>query len=356
MSVSANMVFIRHSFACHNSIPKLYKDGVIDENIYRSFLPRILGEKSNGNGNIKPINDPELTDLGVDAAELNGIVIQDILNKKFNITTFDMVCCSPLIRCMETAYYFTRNWKLSDTKIYVMPFLRELDESSDDIYSKSSVKRMNTHPAYSIKTIKEQKEYLKSQGILEFFDFRYVEEYPSARLAPGNIKVFTNFFGGHILRKANKKLNVITFTHAGVLKRFAHEGFQNNAGFISKMEYDPSENVTELKQYTSLDKYLQNSEFFSDYARYNTPESMCLSKRCNNICEHLPKTSSSEYSASGNSISDSDSEYSDASGNSTSDSDSESNSSNSGSEASTGSRTSTSTDLQKYLSKNLNII
>ena len=276
-----NIIFIRHSFACHNSLPKLFKNGTIDFKTVREFLPDSL-ERIASESPIKPLSDPELTEIGVTSATNNGCVVKNILYDKFDIKSIDMVCCSPLLRCLESAYHYSRKWSRPPLKIFVMPFLREIDEGSDDIYSQNSINKIRTTPAYSMKSIREQKDYLQSVGILDFFDFAYVEEFPLGRVDPGNIQDFIDFFGESVF---THQTNVMTFTHAGVMKRFAGEGFTNNCGFVVKVKFD--KDGGKVTGYTSLNDVVKNTPFFFDYSKYNTVSYMCPSTRCNNICDHI---------------------------------------------------------------------
>lgn len=283
------MVFIRHSYSCGNALPKLYKNGTIDYDIYKGFMPTSLEEiKSNKRQKgIVPINDPELTTIGVTASVNNGCVVKNILYDELDIKHIGVVCCSPLIRCMETAFFFTRKWSSPPKKIYVMPYLREIDESSDDIYSQVSIEKIRTTPAYSIKSINEQKEYLKSVGILNYFDFSYVENIPEGRIQPGDIKTFLDFFSKVIVNDAS----VLVVSHGGVLKRYANEGFTNNSGFVLDIKFDNKR--FDVTKYTSLNPLIKQTPFFFDYSRYSIVSYLCPDKRCNDICDYIedqPKT------------------------------------------------------------------
>jgi len=163
MDTNINFVFLRHGYGCHNALPSLYRNNVITKATYHN-------EASNSQN-----DDPELTPIGVQASLHNGCVISNVLkdlkyltkNPLLDTSEMHVVGCSPLIRCMETAYFMTRNWKTPPQKIYVFPYLREINESSDDKYSKSSLKIMETTPAYAMKTILDQKMYLHQKGILD---------------------------------------------------------------------------------------------------------------------------------------------------------------------------------------------
>ena len=280
---SVKMVFIRHSFACHNILGQMYKNGTIDYDVYKGFMPNSLEENVKGNKRqkgLKPIKDPELTTIGVTASINNGCVVKNILFDNFNVKRIDVVCCSPLIRCMETAYYFTRKWSNPPKLIYVMPYLREIDERSDDIYSEKSLEKIRTAPAYSIKSISEQKAYLKSVGILEYFDFSYVEKFSESRLEPGNIKKFIDFFG-----EISQDSNVLVISHAGVLKAYANEGFTNNSGFVLDVKFENK--VSSIIDYTSLNPLITQTPFFFDYNKYSTVSYLCPDSRCNDICDYI---------------------------------------------------------------------
>jgi hypothetical protein len=248
--------------------------------------------------------DPELTPLGVDATIHNGCIISKIMkniwklnnNPDVKIDTVNLVCSSPLLRSMETAYYITRKWKNPPNKIYVLPHLRELDERSDDIYSQESLIKINSIPEYAMKSLYEQKQYLKSEGIIKFFDFSFVENDLHSRSQPGNIKVFIDWFSNTfipILDFDPKMLNVFVVTHSGVLKEFSHQGFHNNSGFLLNTNIIPASKTIKFKSLYPFDKYLPDN-FFTDY---NNPEFAntsyyCPSKRCGQLCS-IAKPSSS---------------------------------------------------------------
>jgi broad specificity phosphatase PhoE len=285
-----NYAFIRHGFGCHNSIKSLYSQKV--------FTRKQLEDAE--------YSDPELTPLGVDASISNGCIINKTLKKLGNNTSdnllsfneINIVGCSPLIRSMETAYFMSRQWSDPPTKIYVFPYLREIDESSKDKFTEMSFIRMETEPSYAMKTIEEQKAYLFAKGILQFFDFSFIENFSSERKAPGDIPMFITWFTKHFLPlfRISRNLNVYIVTHAGVLRDYFHEGFPNNAGGVVSTYYFPLtkrilRRSLSLKPYIirrslSLKPYL-SSNFFTDYNSYATTEYYCPSQRCSFICKHV---------------------------------------------------------------------
>jgi hypothetical protein len=278
--MNINFAFIRHGHGCHNAISPLYKKNMIDLADYKNFL----GMKA----------DPELTQLGVDASIQNGCVVSKILKNlnQVEMNPINIVGCSPLIRCMETTFYMTRKWVNPPNKIFVFPFLREIDERSSDIYSKESRINMDTVPSYAMKSIREQKDYLRSQGILDFFDFTFVEMDPQARREPGDILSFIKWFALQFVVEMNltskRQLNLFVTTHAGVLKHFSEEGFWNNSGIVVSTTVPNSLHVN-ITNVISLNDYLPKS-FFALYneAYYNDKQFYCPSSRCGTLCTKLP--------------------------------------------------------------------
>lgn len=293
--MNVNFAFIRHGYGCHNAMSNLVHHNVISESQAERFMDRGgRGTRNILNGYLLPLNDPVLTNVGVEASIYNGCIVNKILkrlssiynNKLLSMDTFNVVGCSPLIRCMETAYYMTRKWKNPPNKIYVFPLLREIDESSVDKYSEESREIIRITPSYSIKTIQEQKEYLRNLGILDSFDFSFVETYPKERIEPGDIKVFMKWFAQEfmkLLHTDSNNLNVFITTHAGVLRDYADEGFYNNSGFVINTTYvdDFYKNT-----YISLNNYIKEYNFFKDYSnsKYNSVEYYCPSDRCGQLC------------------------------------------------------------------------
>lgn len=282
--MNVNVAFLRHGYGCHNALTPLLTNGVIEKQDHKAFL------------NMQA--DPELTQMGVDASEHNGCIMSKIIknlhktenSKLLKMDTINLVGCSPLIRCMESAYYMTRNWVNPPNKIFVFPFLREVNERSDDIYSAESRRIMQTTPSYAMKTINEQKAYLQKIGILDYFDFRFVEikDGPSYRQEPGDIGRFLEWFVYTLYSSENKKINMFITTHAGVLKNFMKdEGFSNNSGFVVNARL--SKNGNKINDVVSLNKYLPN-DFFTNYKNptYNTKEYFCPSGRCGQLCNIAP--------------------------------------------------------------------
>jgi hypothetical protein len=286
--MNINFCFVRHGYSCSNAISNLVRNDVIT----KSDAVKLFKKKST----LIPFHsndviiDPELTTIGVDVSINNGCIINKILKNLSNLTElskydFDIinvVGCSPLIRCMETAYYMSRKWKNPPNKIYVFPLLREIDEHSDNKYSKESLKKIDYEPSYAMKDIKRQKEYLKSIGILDYFDFSFVEKFPKERKEPGDIVKFTNWFNINFipLLKSREKLNVFITTHAGVLHDFSDERFVNNSGFVLNTT---SNSTLELNHIVSLNKLLP-SLFFKEYYKYDKTEYHCPSNRCGKLC------------------------------------------------------------------------
>lgn len=271
-----NYVIARHGHGCHNAIRTLYNAGIIPRELVKSY-------------NSTQYFDPELTGIGVDASIHNGGVISKLLKTRFpQCSVMNIVGCSPLIRCMETAYYMTRKWKNPPKKIYVFPYLREIDEGSENKYSVESLRTIDTVSSYAMKRIDEQKGYLSEIGILEYFDFSYVEQFHEGRNSPGDIPTFIKWFTSSFvpLLAPIDKLNVFITTHAGVLRDFAKEGFVNNSGVLVKSHLKDY-NVF-YKEIVSFNRMLP-VDFFSDYTNSKMVKSgyKCSTLRCSKICEHV---------------------------------------------------------------------
>lgn len=280
-----NFVFVRHGYGCHNAIGNLVNNNLLDYKNGKQLLKSDL-------------IDPELTPIGINASISNGDIINKVIkslsttlnNKDLNMNEINVIGCSPLIRSMETAYFMSRKWINPPKKIYVFPLLREIDESSEDKYSQTSFVNMETIPSYSMKTIIEQKKYLRSIGILDTFDFSFVETYPDLRKQPGDISRFINWF---ILKYMSQiqyrsNLNIFIVTHAGVLKDYSKTGFINNSGFV--LNGKVQDNIFNLNKYISIDSFLPK-EFFKEYykSEWNKKSHYCPSNRCGNgkLCKML---------------------------------------------------------------------
>lgn len=281
-------IFVRHGYSCTNAMGHLAKSNIIKSSDAKQFLEYSDKTKTVFNSNIQPLNDPVLTNIGVDASIHNGSVINKLLQKLVNINKINIIACSPLIRAMETAYYMSRKWVNPPNKIYVLPFLREIDERSSNKFSETSIQKINTVPGYSMKSIDEQKAYLKKLGILHFFDFSFVEAFPEQRLLPGDINLFLQWFATYYLPlvvEPIEDLNIFIVSHAGVLRDFDQNGFYNNSGFVINTAYDSKSKKLVPRGYISLQPNLIQLDFFKDYTNpiYNQ-EYYCPSERCGKLC------------------------------------------------------------------------
>lgn len=260
--VKVNFICVRHGQGCHNVANNFLRSNTIQQ---------------------KPFAvDPELTQVGVDASIENGCHVSKVLRKQFNIDTINIVGCSPLIRCMETAYFMTRKWANPPSKIFVFPHLREIDENYEtNKYSIASYERMERIPSYAMKTLQEQKTYLQSKGILKYFDFTFVERFPKERKLPGDLASFMAWFSKDFIPflKYRRDLNVFLTTHHGVLRDATGESFVNNNGVVVET-YDS----TNIAKISSLTSYLPK-HFFSNYKGVSKKDFYCPSSRCKQLCD-----------------------------------------------------------------------
>lgn len=271
--MTTNFIFVRHGQSCNNAQKALVKTTIFNEKLLKNILN---------------LEDPHLSELGVNVSIKNGKVIENIItniykfNKELKINNIDIVGCSPLIRSMETAYYMTRKWKNPPKKIIVFPLLRELDENSVDPYNYRSEMILQKIPGYYMSNIKKQKKYLKDLGILEFFDFSVLQNNYNLRKKPGNIKLFIEWFNKRFGN--TKKSNVFIVTHSGVLHEFTKERFENNSGFILNVSLDRDIRYNILQ---SMTNHLPNN-FFKNYTNsiYNL-DYYCPSQRCGDLCKLL---------------------------------------------------------------------
>jgi broad specificity phosphatase PhoE len=291
-NINVNFIFVRHGYALHNAFSSLRNKGLIKTKF--------------------KTQDPHLTQLGVDASIYNGCVLGNVLKRDLSFNSIDIVGCSPLVRSMETAYFMTSKWNSPPKKIEVFPYLRELDESTvseknvefhkDPYYqlypqfkSKNSLKSkniINSEPAYAMKSISQQKSYIESIGLINTFDFSYVEQFNKERVMPGDIPSFISWFFNNYLKVnksnsiKNKPLNVLIVTHAGVLRDYFGEGVYNNAGVLLNVSY--TKNIileNDVNVIESLNNILLEKGLFVDYSNSKYDLSYyCPSKRSGELC------------------------------------------------------------------------
>lgn len=206
-----NFYFIRHGLSCYNAI----KSEVINDK---------------WDGDKERASDPHLTNIGA----YNSIISGEWLYKKIN-NNFDMVFSSPLIRAMETAQLMS----LRKNKVFVVPYLRELDEHSFDKYSRKSIRKMLSNPAYKKISKKNQKKQLKKNLMWYYKGKRMYKFYhPEKYNTVGDIKCFIDYFYKYFYNKLNNKMeyNILIITHSGVLKDYYNKSFKNNDGFCLKIK------------------------------------------------------------------------------------------------------------------------
>jgi broad specificity phosphatase PhoE len=304
-----NFVFVRHGQGCHNARQTLSE-------LFNPKLNELRSQKKldKDSFNLNFV-DPELTDAGVQISKYNGCIVSKTIReigkkilKDDRFETFNIIGTSPLLRSMETAYYMTEEWPIKPNKIYVFPHLREINEMSlnfDDqtyIYNERSKNLMDIIPVYMMKSINEQKEYLKKTNIPDLYDFSYVEKDEKGRKDAGDIEKFIHWFVNKFVDdfKPQKRLNVFIVTHAGVLKHFMKYSmnkeidFFNNSGFILSVNASNKKKI-ELEKYISLNDYLPK-KFFTKYSSINKEKYFCPSNRCGNICSVVKYNKSNSIS------------------------------------------------------------
>lgn len=270
-----NFIFLRHGNACHNVLKNIM---ISNKNLIKDEL-----------------KDAVLTHYGVDTSIWIGCLIKNILkilnqldSNYQDIESFDYIGASPLLRSMETAYFMSNKWEQRPEEIFIFPYLRELDER---IFSLKTITKYsdpfiyNNVPQYSMKTINEQKEYLKNNFPDMNFNFSFVEKDTTARERPGDVELFINWFYDEFKNKLNKNIyNILIITHAGVIKEYFNETVYNNFGFILPVTIDKKENIN-LQKHLSLDIEECFTQDILEYLSYKT-ENICGNDqtRCIKLC------------------------------------------------------------------------
>lgn len=257
MSIPINYIFLRHGQSLNNSLNDMIQNKVITR--------REIDILSKNNG---PLVDPVLSPIGKYSSVLNGAIASRVLQRDYNITSINIVGCSPLLRSMLTAYYSTRKWQTPPRVITVLPYLREIDEGSNNKWSQKSQNIIDTTPGYMMRDTENQKRILNQWGILSYFDFSLVEQYPRKRSLPGDINDFINWSKKIFINRFNKPFNFYIITHSGVLRDYLPGNYPNNDGLIVECMYQPN-NTYYLVKKTPL--YLdKTNKFISNYSsRYS---------------------------------------------------------------------------------------
>lgn len=242
-----NFIFIRHGESCQN-----LANNILDVNIRRKFLLEF--------------QDPTLSDIGLKDSIRKGEFLTEQLRDKFNITNYDIIGASSMLRSIETAAMMTAT---SKEKIHVYPYLREI------------IKEKNLTPAeldiyFPLKSINQQREYFKSVGasVADRIDFKHVQD-TQIRFTPGDLNKFMSWFVKNVNIPDKPIVNVLIITHSGVLVKFGSKFLYNNTGCIVPTVY------TKLKK-----KIHYNPENIIQYIgdSSNPSKTECPTKRCKNVC------------------------------------------------------------------------
>lgn len=289
--MNVNFIFVRHGYACHNALSTFMDlTGTHPSQLVKS--------------------DPELTQIGADASENNGIQLANILGKfkkSINLNKIHYVMASPLLRSIETAYFMTKNFINPPRKIYVMGHLREIDESSiknpnpQAKYSQKSRDIMKAEPSYRISSISTQQKHLNKFGINNLIDYKFVtNKYEIHKTEPGDILSFLKFIAQSFLPKVlqhfkkDDTINFFVVTHAGVLhdftKRYPNiesQGFRNNTGFLLQTTYNihsSSSAALNINKFISLTPDVENNRHFYTKYKFQNTDYFCPSNRCTHFC------------------------------------------------------------------------
>lgn len=280
--MNIRFIFIRHGQGCHNIITGLKNGGFLRYNDALDFMGQGIKKEL-------ALIDPQLTNVGINITKKNAKVLKKVLENR-NIKKIDLVLSSALIRTIETAFYTKRVFDYNK-RIYVSPFLREVDESSKNPKSEKSRQVIDTIPAYAMKPVSVQQSYFVGEGIIDHISYNYLD--PHLRKEPGDITDFINWFLSSRLYKKKlielngvNELNILVFTHAGVMHNFTGEGYYNNSGFIVEVD----ELGKEIKR-ESLLKEMKKESLFTEYHKVD-PTMYCekeenIQNRCGELCNKL---------------------------------------------------------------------
>lgn len=272
--MNINYCFIRHS--------QSYLNAIVDDKTLSNKESSLL---------FKKLSDPLLSPSGRYASKKNGLVIEKVLNENHSIKKGIVLGCSVLLRSMLTAFLISRKWTNPPKTIFVFPYLREIDESSDDKFSVKSQNTTNSNSGYCMRSLVEQRQILDSIGILKFFDFSFVEN--TLRKETGDIKKFIHWSKTKFLDNSSvfKNLNFIVITHAGVLRDYAKTGFYNNTGIIVKTTFVPISKTIIIHSFYNLTKDLfVNPDFIhsfksSKFIKFNEEEFQIILKNINTFLD-----------------------------------------------------------------------
>ncbi len=242
---------IRHAFSCANSIHITKKEG--------NTIEKIEHDSS------KFSPDSVLTDLGIKQALS--------FNQKFDqrIRAADIVLCSELRRCMETAVIACKN---IHQKVYVIPHVSETDSNYDNLpleYNPSI--QMNHSNKNYIKNIRGLSKlymnnyYPLSDGYAEI-DYSILYDLNIFEPTLSNNKKFYSEVLPIILKKllvsSNKNNNLVSY-HVLLFTHYGH--IQSHFGFKENNNTSNSLNITKDPRFIRSNEH----DHFNDYIDMNSP-------------------------------------------------------------------------------------
>ena len=287
MSLNENkkftFAFIRHGLSCQN-------------------ISNVLSRSKPGDFDINSpgeVRDPELSQIGVEAAKIEGNSLVETL-ETFENQKIGTVFCSQLFRTMDTAVALFQS-KLPNKIIHVVPYLRELDESG----KKGVLQNIDGYAAQNETDQIEKMKLLSLPYHLIDYSFFNKEQYGVSD-QPGDILEFFKWFYSKFNKELENDSVIICVTHHGVIKDFFGKGVDNLGGFLlpnvtnqkinslvqENLSLDSSFSLSQKQFYknkilTEHFNVIQITPEFStaDYIRGLSNENMCPSKRCGQICQ-----------------------------------------------------------------------
>ena len=262
-TIKINIDYIRHAYSYANEqYAKEYK--YENQNTLNDFVKKANFMKYR----MKNCPDALITDVGKKQSIDLGIKFKERIKKA------DIICCSELRRTMETA---SLSCKDIHKKLYVLPYISEIDTNYDNCPLEFNRNHMKLYPKKYINRI------IKNRLLSRIYMY---EMYPSKNAFPiidndillkndkyNNIKPSIsnhNKFYSVVLpeicnilfKNSNKKeYNIMIFTHAG----FIRNHFGLNGCPLGKLDITSDNRFTDINKYVPKHRSPYNTNIYTEH-------------------------------------------------------------------------------------------
>lgn len=282
-SIKIKIDHIRHAYSCANSIYSKYmqQNEPID-----SKMMNFLAKES---ANVAP--DSVITNIGIRQA----IKLGNKYRKRFD--TADIIICSELRRCMETAVLACRNRE----RIYIVPYVGEIDITYDNCPIEFNEKFMMKHMYDYVDSNMTYNDAIKTRAYSKAYMKKHYNNFPiidNTILLKFNGEKVNPFGSDHnkfydnvlpiiidmIKKNGKDTYEILLFTHSGHIR--THFGIDSKLGRIN-IKADPRY-IDRLDEFIDKTNHPYNTSIYTEIIEVNNDNKITVNMAnpcdCHNIC------------------------------------------------------------------------